>query len=251
MQKIKKQAIFIFFIIFLTSCEKDNMFNRKTYDKPTAIYDFPDNKLWKHRVNTAAEAIEAFKEFKGIELDVHFISGLNEFQTGHDFPSGISLEAYLDSIPHRSDYYYWIDFKNLNIDNCIASLDKMKSIISKYNLQNKFIVENGNPELLAYFKVSNIFTSLWIPDISETLITSVAENQLYNDLELILSEYQFNAISAHYNMMPFMEQYLRNYNCHIWTNGLITETDKDKIRNFASKSNIKVILVDFSENFMK
>lgn len=251
MTNLLKSTVFIFIIILLSGCEKDNLFNTKKYDTPKAIYDFPADKLWKHRVNTAKEALEAIKEYNGIEIDVSFIDGLNEFQTGHDYPSGISLEAYLDSIPDCSHYYYWIDFKNINSSNVIASVEKMKSIISKYNLQDKLIVESSIPELLAFFKVSEIFTSLWIPDVSANLITSFAENQLYEDLEIILTKYQFNAISSHYNMMPFMQQYLRNYNCHIWTNGLISEADKQKIINYADKSNIKVILVDYDINFLK
>lgn len=237
--------------IFIVSCEKDNMFSNRTYVAPDAIYNFPDNKLWKHRVNTAAEAIEALKKFNGIELDVFYISELNQFQTGHDYPSGINLEDYLDSIPDCSNYYYWVDFKNLNEVNVLASVNKIKLIIDKYNLKSKLIVENSNPELLAFFKFSNIFTSLWIRDVSETFVTSYAENELYEELEVILTKYQFNAVSAHYNMIHFMGEYLRKYNCHIWTNGIINEADKNMIRFFASKRNIKVILVDYDENFMK
>ncbi len=250
--KSKHNILFvIILIIIFSSCEKDNMFNKKTYDSPVAVYNFPDNKLWKHRVNTASEAIEALRNFEGIELDVFYISELNQFQTGHDYPSGINLEDYLDSIPNSDKYYYWIDFKNLNELNAQTSVTKMEKILSKYHLSDKLIVENSNPDLLAFFKVSGIFTSLWISDVSDVLITSYAENELYEELEVILSKHKFNAISAHYNMVPFMEKYLKNYNCHIWTNGLISETDKQKIRTFASKSNIKVILVDYNENFMK
>jgi hypothetical protein len=227
------------------------MFSNRAYEAPVAIYNFPDNKLWKHRVNTAVEAIEAFKKFNGIELDVFYISELNQFQTGHDYPSGINLEDYLDSIPNCSNYYYWIDFKNLNESNVHASVDKMKVIIDKYGLKSKLIVENSNPDLLAFFKFSDIFTSLWIRDVSETFVTSYAENELYEELEVILTKYQFNAVSAHYNMIHFMGEYLRKYNCHIWTNGMISEADKNMIKFFASKRNIKVILVDYDENFMK
>jgi phosphoribosylanthranilate isomerase len=130
-------------------------------------------------------------------------------------------------------------------------VEEMKSIIAKYKLQDKIIVENSIPELLALYKLSGIFTSLWIPDISGNLFTSIAENNLYEDIESIVSNYQFDAISAHYNMVSFMEKYFRKYNCHIWTNGLTSENDKQQIMNYASKSNIKVILVDYNINFLK
>ncbi len=251
MQYSLKVFILTIIVVLISSCEKDNTFNMRKYNPPTAIYDFPENKLWKHRVNTASEANEALKEFNGIELDVFYMDNENEFQTGHDFPTGISLDSYFDSIANCSQYYYWIDFKNLNSTNAFESVEEMKSIIAKYNLQDKIIVENSFPELLALYKISGIFTSLWIPDISEDFISSIAQNNLYEDLELILSNYQFDAISAHYNMFPFMEKYFRKYNCHIWTNGLTTENDKQQIINIATKANIKVILVDYDINFLK
>ena len=127
----------------------------------------------------------------------------------------------------------------------------MKMIIEKYNLKKRIIVESDKADLLASFLLSDIYTSYWIPDVSENLIDYFAEKELIDDLETILDKYQFNAISAHYNMLSFLEKYLKRYNCHIWTNGLISEQDKQKIQNFASKQNIKVILVDYDTNFLK
>ncbi|MCX6231317.1 MAG: hypothetical protein NTZ33_07225 [Bacteroidetes bacterium] len=251
MQTKTKILIFISIITFLISCEKDNTFNNRKFDPPTALYEFPNDKLWKHRVNTIDAAKTALKEFNGIEIDVFFIDGINGFITGHDAPGDLNLETLFDSISDCSSHYYWIDFKNLSASNVIAAVEKMKQIINKYNLLNKLIVENGNADLLAYFKLANIFTSYWIPDVSGDLIDYFAEKKLIDELEITLSKYQFNAISAHYNMVSFMEKYLKKYNCHIWTNGLIGEQDKQKILNFTSKSNIKVILVDYESNFTK
>ncbi|NVN95358.1 MAG: hypothetical protein HXX18_08770 [Bacteroidetes bacterium] len=250
MKIILKLLFFTFIVFFASSCEKDNTFNTKKYDTPEAIYDFPNNKLWKHRVNTAKEANEALKEYNGIELDVFFVDGASEFQTGHDSPSGISLESYFDSITNCSQYYYWLDFKNLSNYNISSAVGEIKNIINKYNLQKKLIVESDKADLLNSFKLSDIFTSYWIPDVSKNLIDYFAEKELIDELETTLTKYQFNVISAHYNMLPFMEKYLKRYNCHIWTNGLISEEDKQKILNFSYKQNIKVILVDYDTNFL-
>jgi len=249
---LKLEIFFFVSILFFTiGCEKDNTFNTKKYDTPEAIYDFPADKLWKHRVNTAKEANETLKEFNGIEIDVFFMEALNEFQTGHDAPSGISLETYFDSIPNCSQFYYWIDFKNLNTYNTFAAVEKMNAIIDKYNLRKKIIIESDQADFLVFFKLANIFTSYWIPDVSENLIDYFAEKKLIDELENTLSKCQFNAISAHYNMISFMEKYLRKYNCHIWTNGLVSEKEKQQIIIFSNKQNIKVILVDYDTNFLK
>lgn len=251
MNKVKAFLIFFPVILILSSCEKDNTFNTKKYDSPQAIYDFPSDKLWKHRVNTIEDARKALLTFSGIETDVFFTDENNSFITGHDAPGDLNLETLFDSIPECTKHYYWIDFKNLNSSNVSAAVSKMNKIIKKYDLRDKIIVESMYPELLAYFKEAGIFTSLWIPDVSVNLIDYFAEKELIDDLEFILGKYQFNAVSAHYNMVPFMEKYMKRYNCHIWTNGLITENDKQQIMSYATKSNIKVILVDYEENFTK
>jgi hypothetical protein len=251
MKTLLNTAIIFLIIMILSSCEKDNTFNRNTFVTPNAIYDFPNEKLWKHRVNTIEDAKRSLTEYNGIEIDVFYNELTDAFQTGHDAASELDLECMFDNINLCSSHYYWIDFKNLSALNVIAAVDKMNRIVNKYNLRDKLIVENGNADLLEFFKFSNIFTSYWIPDVSVDLIDYFAEKKLIDELETILIKYQFNAVSAHYNMLPFMEKYLKRYNCHIWTNGLIGENDKQKIMSFSGKSNIKVILVDYDVNFTK
>lgn len=51
-------------------------------------------------------------------------------------------------------------------------------------------------------------------------------------------------------MVEFVVYYFPEKVIHIWTNGLITEENKELIRKYATHQSIKVILVDYSNNFL-
>ena len=42
-----------------------------------------------------------------------------------------------------------------------------------------------------------------------------------------------------------------NYPIHCWTNGMIKENDKEKIKKLSEMNNVKIILTDFKNNFLK
>ncbi|NTW33967.1 MAG: hypothetical protein HGB12_15350 [Bacteroidetes bacterium] len=242
----------IFIIFFLTSsnlmmsCNSDERY----LFPPKPIYDCTNDKLWGHRVNTAKDAIITLQNFNGVETDVFYFNETDEYQTGHDSPSGISLDSFFDSIPNPSKYFYWMDFKNLSKNNASNSANKMRHIIDKYHLNNKVIVESSAADLLEYFKQKNIFTSYWITDISDNDFQFLNELALKNRIHNKIKKHHFTAISAYYKMYPFLKKYFSNYNIHLWTNGLNTESDKDKIRKLSYRHDVKVILVDYTDNFL-
>jgi len=245
-----KRLLIIFLItsLYITiSCNSDE----NSINPPKPIYDFPNDKLWAHRINTAKDALSALRNFNGIETDVYYLNETNEYQIGHDAPSGINLDSFFDSIPNRSKYYYWLDFKNISKKNVLNSVNKMKRIIDKYHLCNKVIVESNDADLLAYFKQSNIYTSFWINDISDNNFEYFNEQVLKNGIRHKIKKYHFTAISAYYKIYPFLKKYFSYYNIHLWTNGLISEADKDEIRKLSYNHDVKVILVDYKDNFLR
>jgi hypothetical protein len=237
--------LIIVLLLTMSACSKDD-----SLIPPKSIYDFPDNKLWAHRINTAKDAIDVLQNFRGIETDVYFLNDINKFQTGHDNPSGINLDSFFDSIPFCSHYYYWIDFKNLSKNNVKNAVNEMLHIIEKYRLQHRVIVESSNAELLADFKNNNIFTSYWISDISNNNFPVISQQILKKEIQFKMNKYHFNVISAYYKMYPFLHKYFANYNIHLWTNGLITESDKSQIEDLTYNQDVKVILVDYKDNFL-
>lgn len=233
-------------VVTVVSCQK--------YDQPIVapcpIYDFPDNKLWAHRVNTAREARFLLGEFNGVEIDVFYMPQQREFQTGHDSPSGISLAAYLDSIKDPGRFYYWLDFKNLSPTNVVVSCAVLQAIIDTFNLQRHVIVESSEASPLSYFKKSGIFTSYWVTDISGNSFPYFRERQLHKEVYENLSRHHFDALSSSYNMCPFLHKYFENYNIHVWTNGLSGKSDEQFIADLSRYRDLKVILVDYQHNFL-
>jgi hypothetical protein len=228
-----------------SSCGKDE--NKLRTQR--CFYDFPDNKLWAHRVNTASWANQMFNEFNGIETDVYFIDDKNEFQTGHEWPSGNSIDLFFDSIYNCSSHYYWIDYKNLTEENASNSANEMKRLVNKFHLEGRVIVESSQPDLLAYFSCDEIFTSYWIDDINAA-IPYFEEDKLANNVQKDIMRYHFDALSCSYEMNSFFQKYFKNYNVHLWTNELTGRSGIEDIRKLAQYANVRVILVDYDKNFM-
>ena len=51
--------------------------------------------------------------------------------------------------------------------------------------------------------------------------------------------------------MDFYSRKFPNFNLHCWTNGLEEGKDNLKIKKISLRNNVKVILVDFENNFLK
>ncbi len=246
-KQINKVFLFrILLLILLIGCRKDS----DEFFTTSVFYD-SNNKLWAHRVNTAKEAIVLFKEFSGVEIDLRFINGCNRFETGHDASIGLNLTDYLDSIPYCNRHYYWLDFKNLQRDNVVDALSVLQNIANKYKIKEKIIVESKEPELLYHFKQSGFFTSYWVADVSDVLLPYFAEQELRKEIEENIKKYPFSILSSSYEMVPFLNKYFNNHYFHIWTNGLSSESDKAEIKELAKDDNIKIILVDYKQNFLK
>jgi hypothetical protein len=233
------------FAIYFAGCRKDEYYLKAD----RKFYDFPKNKLWAHRVNSASLANKLHGEFNGIEVDVNFINDINEFQTGHDSPSGVSLDSFLDSIQNCSSYYFWFDFKNLDANNVQNSVTAMKSIVNKFQLQGHVIVESSEPELLSNFWCHEIFTSYWISDL-HVAIPFFAAEKLAKTVRSQVEQYHIDVLSCSYDMNFFFKYFFKNYNVHLWTNGLTGKSGMEKIRKLSDFKNVKVILVDYDKNFL-
>jgi hypothetical protein len=241
-----KKIFFLSIIIVLFSCNKDKMFERKAARTPAPLYDFPNNKLWAHRINTVEEANEAFAKFDGVETDVYYLNDKMEFFTGHGVASALSLDSLFAGITDVSEHYYWIDMKNLNKANLVNSVIEMRRIVTKYKLKDKLIIESIEPELLAFFKEVGMYTSRSVRSTYNKTDELLLKTQLQHELR----RYKFDALSADYSMYPFLKKYFNYYNLHIWTNNLSGESGKETIREAAANPAVKVILVDYSDNFL-
>ena len=205
-----------------------------------------DNKLWAHRVLNPNDAKNLSNEFNGVEIDIFFNSTLNCFDVKHhgDF-SEITLAEYYN-LTKKTDLKYWIDFKNLNSKNVNKSIELLNAIFIGENLKNNVIVESKNIIQLSKFKDEGFFISYWVESFhfikSFYSVFEVKRN---------LDVFSPDVISMPYSSVNFYVRKFPNYPIHCWTNGMINTDDKIKIQNICDIDNVKVVLTDFQENFLK
>ena len=66
-----------------------------------------------------------------------------------------------------------------------------------------------------------------------------------------MRKYKPNAISMPYSSVLFYSKKFPNYPLHCWANEMTSDLDKIKIKKLSKKNNVKIILTDFKNNFLK
>ena len=210
------------------------------------LYAVPDNKLWAHRVNDSERAMGMLKEFPGIELDLVFEDSTKTLDVRHnkkDPLSGTNLDEYLEGI--SGEGYFWLDMKNLKEPNAPAIVERLLAVAEKHKAKDRMIVESFNAVALSKFAEAGFYTSFWAPTLQR-------EDSL-NKVKRIgqhLRNYGFNALSAPHQEMEDLHRHFPNATLHVWTNGLTTEEQKKLIRELAAEEQVRVILVDYPDNWL-
>ena len=132
---------------------------------------------------------------------------------------------------------------NNNINNVLS---RLKVITEQSVKKQQLIIESRNIEVLGRLQNDGYFISYWLPSFN--LFRSPYE---VFKLRSHLIKYNPNAISLSHHDLDFYSRKFPNYNLHCWTNGLGNEEDRLKIIELSRKNNVKVILVDFENNFLK
>lgn len=209
------------------------------------LYDNSD-KLWAHRVLDFNEVNGKYNNFNGVEVDVFFESSKGIFDIRHHGKyMGKTLLEYLENINNK-EIFLWVDLKNIDRNNVNDVLNRLNLILENTISKNQLIIESKNIELLDKLQNEGYFISYWVPSF----------NFFRSPFELIivkrnLIRFSPNAISCSHHNVDFYSRKFPNYNLHCWTNGLKTEEDKLKIIELNKRDNVKVILVDFDDNFLK
>ena len=205
-----------------------------------------DNKLWAHRVLNPSDAKNLSKEFNGVEIDVFFNSKLNCFEVKHhgEF-SDLTLSEYY-SQTKKTNLKYWIDFKNLSNKNANKSIELLNSIFIDENSKNDMIVESKNIIQLSKFKNHGFFISYWVESF-HFIKSFYSVFEVKKNIEIFSPD----VISMPYNSIDFYRKKFPNYPIHCWTNGMTNTEDIIKIQEICDLYNVKVVLTDFQENFLK
>ena len=205
-----------------------------------------DDKLWAHRVLNPSDAKSLSKEFNGIEIDVFFNSKLSCFEVKHHGQfSELTLSEYY-SLTKTLNLKYWIDFKNLSKINANKSIELLNSIFIDENSKNDVIIESKNIVQLSKLKNHGFFISYWVESFhfikSFYSVFEVKEN---------IEAFVPDVISMSSSSVDFYVRKFPKYPIHCWTNGMTNLEDKIKIQEICDLNNVKVVLTDFQENFLK
>lgn len=250
----KLTAIIIGIVFSLSACKKDEpLENEIDYKLKTGkvFYDKPDQKQWRHKVNSTEDLEKYTNLFPGIEFDLVYDSVTNTLQVEHDPDpyTTILLDDYWGAIINPENYYYWLDIKNLTSANVNSVLLILDSATAKYYLKENVICESRNPGALSVLGEYGYYTSYWIPHFNEDCSGDACTYTIKATVEEAFKQYQFNAISCHSYLLSFVNEFLPDYTVHVWTNGLIGNEDKNEIKAIEENSNVKVILTDYEEPF--
>lgn len=211
------------------------------------FFDDIENKLWAHRMLDPLKDNQILDEFKGFEVDVFFNKNNNHFEVKHHISdSDYLLENYFSDFENIDNKYFWIDFKNLDSDNFISSKVVLDYLCNKYKVKDRIIIESKNIAVLKKYKESDYFVSYWLPNYHFSgSIFSVFE--VRNNILKVRP----NAISCDYHSLHFYTKKFPNYTIHCWTNEMVEEKDKKRILKISKNKNIRIILTDFKDNFLK
>lgn len=253
-QKLSILILFVF-VLLVVSCSSETKSDTNESLKTGKIfYNEPESVLWRHQVNSIEKLKHYSKVFKGIEFDAVYYMERNEFEVEHDPDpnSKVLLTDYLNSIAPIDSIYFWMDLKNLTIENADSMKNCLLSVFNQFGIKERVICESHHDVPLKTLHEGGIKTSYWIPHFpysSDQGKLEPYQQDHLNKVNEILKDCPHNAISASYEMFPFINDYLSDCTTHLWTNGLITEDDKTKIREFASHTYVKVILIDYEKPF--
>lgn len=238
------KKLFILTIIFalFSSCAEDN----------TTKYNYPDSKIWKHRVNSMDELRQTEKSFDGVEVDIIYSSKKNDIYVAHGYEDTVNklfFDEYLSALEKPEKMYYWIDFKNLNKNNAPKALEIFGSIVDKYNIRDKVIIESNSTGALKIAKENNFHVMLWVEAIS------YRKNPTFDDtlsvIKKIRSKIELvepDAISCVYTMFPILCDSFPNQNIHFWdTQKKFTPDNVEHTKNLCRSKNVKIVLVDYPE----
>ena len=216
-------------------------------DVSSDVFYDNSNKLWAHRILDPQKVNDLKEEFIGYEIDVIFNNDKNIFDVRHHgVTNDIDLVTFLNEIENLHLIKFWIDFKNLNSSNVESAIFTLDKIALEFDVKSNIIIESKNINLLSAFKLKGFFISYWLPSFH-------VFKSVFNILNIRddLRKYKPNAISMPYSSVLFYSKKFPNYPLHCWTNEMTSDLDKIKIKKLSKKNNVKIILTDFKNNFLK
>ncbi len=203
------------------------------------------SKVWLHRANDIAKARYFQNDYAGLEVDVHFVDSLNTFIIKHDFDevSDRRLEDWFASLENRSKLGFWIDFKNLNQNNMMASAKEMARLRKVFSLNGMIIVESSNARCLKAFEDMDFRTSYYIPFAYPDTDGHEKMQKVTDEIRDNIEKYELKTISGYFFQYKFMQDSFPEVRKLIWYHHYDTRVRDSFIRLVEADDLTDVILV--------
>lgn len=137
---------------------------------PPQWLDFAEGKkIWVHAAYRAFDP-SIVRQNVGVELDI--MIGSREGETlvyiNHDQAHGIQLSEWIDKLEgSKSNYYYWLDVKNLTPENLLQAHAAISAILDRHHIPHRqVVIESPEPELLGAFTRDDYMTSYYLPELA-------------------------------------------------------------------------------------
>ena len=204
-------------------------------------FDF-DPKIWVHRVNSLARLDEVQGIFKGLELDLVFENGKLDVRHPPDSSIHLSLHKFLSHVQHPSQHYFWLDIKNLTLENVEKVKSRLDYLTKKFNLKENIIVETTHPKTIPTLNINNYFTLYYLPDL-----VRLKPHEL-DQVQKNITTYRPTAISQSIENYYLMDEKFKIQNKLIWALNVdwTNQNNHSRIEALLKKDKtIKVCLVNY------
>jgi heptose-I-phosphate ethanolaminephosphotransferase len=209
-----------------------------------------ENRLWCHRVNGIDRLNEAKKHFSGFEIDVVYqVEGWFDVNHPPAESIGLRLKQLIKSTLQPSKYNYWLDMKNLTVENSPNASKKLLTIAEEYNCKENIIVESACLSCLKEFDELGFKTAYYLPFLHD-----LSEGELYDELTRIENEmkvFQPSVITQERDGYVLLKKHFPY--CHILSWDTQTEfTDASQLKNtqlfITTEKRLKVLLIRYDSN---
>ena len=233
---MKQVLIIITTLAMLTNCAKTD-------------FEYPESKIWAHRVNDTNVAMEKSKCFDGLEVDVYYSEYQNKIFVGHnieDTANNLQLDKWFNAIGNPAEKYFWIDFKNLNSKNAENAADIICSIIEAKGMKDNLFVESGDRKALKIIKKHGLRVILWTENLQWNNIDT---NTWIADTKKMIKELSPDAISNEDTMYELLVEQFPEQNIHLWQKTPKTQKEENTQRTheLCKNKSVKAILVDYDK----
>ncbi|MBO7480703.1 MAG: hypothetical protein J6T63_01190 [Bacteroidales bacterium] len=228
-------AILVIILSLLTSCNRTS-------------FNYPQSKVWAHRVNDTTSAREKSRIFAGLEVDAIYSEYQDKIFVGHnldDTANNLQINDWFNYVENPAQKCIWVDMKNLDCHNAKAISKKLLGIMDKHNMTDNLFVESTDADALKIIKKTDLRVILW------------TENPVWNNIDsatwiehtkMKIKELRPDAISNEAELYGLLIENFPEQNIHLWqTPAEFNENNIGITRKLCRNKSVKVVLVDYNE----